>query len=112
MTITEKDNYIIIEDDKNNVEGFSNYLENHAYNQFKDKHVVIDLLKYENLTLEELLTFLRLSNKQRGKNKSFIIVNNALAIEDIPDELAVVPTLREAEDYIELDELQRQFGLD
>jgi len=110
MTITDKENYSILEDDKDNVEGFSNYLENHAYEQFKNKNVVINLLKYKHLTLKELLTFLQLSNKHRQQNKSFIIVNDALNANDIPEELAVVPTLREAEDYIQLDELQREFG--
>lgn len=112
MKITEKENYSILEDDKNNVEGFSNYLENHAYDQIKNHNVVIDLLKYNELTLEELLTFLNLSNNHRKQNKSFIIVNDALSIDDIPDELAVVPTLHEAEDYIQMDELQREFGLE
>jgi|SRR5699024_6995883 len=112
MKIIEKENYNILEDDKNNVVGFSNYLENHAFDQIKDKNVVIDLLKYENLTLEELLTFLKLSNKQRKENKSFVIVNNAIEIEEIPEELAVVPTLHEAEDYIQMEELQREFGLE
>lgn len=112
MKIVDKENYSILEDDKNNVTGFSNYLENHAYDQIKDKNVVIDLLKYDNLSLEELLTFLNLSNNHRKQNKSFILVNNALDIDEIPDELAVVPTLHEAEDYIQMDELQREFGLE
>ncbi len=112
MNIIEKENYSILEDDKNNVTGFSNFLENHAYNQIKDKNIVIDLLKYKKLTLEELLTFLKLSNKQRKENKSFVIVNDAINIEDIPEELAVVPTLHEAEDYIQMEELQREFGLE
>lgn len=112
MKITEKENYSILEDDKNNVVGFSNYLENHAYDQIKEINVVIDLLKYNQLTLEELLTFLNLSNNHRKQHKSFIIVNDALSIDEIPDELAVVPTLHEAEDYIQMDELQREFGLE
>lgn len=112
MKITEKENYSILEDDKDNVEGFSNYLENHAYPQFKNKNVVIDLLKYKKLTLKELLTFLQLSNKHRKQNKSFIIVNDTININEIPDELAVVPTLKEADDYIQLDELQREFEIE
>lgn len=112
MTITEKENYSILEDEKDNVEGFSNYLENHAYPQFKNKNVVINLLKYKELSLKELLTFLHLSNNHRKQNKSFIIVNDVLNTNDIPEELAVVPTLKEADDYIQLDELQREFEIE
>lgn len=112
MKKIDKKNYTILEDDKNNVEGFSHYLENHAYKHIKDKNLVINLLKYGDLSLDQLLTFLKLSNKQRKKNKSFVIVNDTINIERIPDELAVVPTLPEAADYIEMEELQREFGLE
>lgn len=111
MQITDKENYFIISDDKNDPKGFSNYLENHAYDQIKDKNVVIDLLKYGKLSLEELLTFLKLSNTHRKQKKSFVIVNDTINIQNVPDELAVVPSLQEASDYIDMEELQREFGL-
>jgi len=110
MKITEKENYSILEDDKNNVKGFSNYLENRAYAQIKDKHLVIDLSKYGKLTLEELLTFLKLSNTQRKNKKSFVIVNDTINIDDVPDELAVVPTLQEAADFVQMEEIERDMG--
>lgn len=111
MKITKKENYSIIEDDKNNVKGFANYLENHVYDQIKDKNIIINLLKYGDLNLEQLLTFLSLSNKHRQKNKSFVIVNDTINIDDVPDEMAIVPSVQEAADYIDMEELQRDFGL-
>lgn len=110
MKITDKKNYSILEDDKNDVKGFSNYLENHTYKHIKDKHLVIDLSKYGKLTLEELLTFLKLSNTHRKKKKSFVIVNDTIHIDDVPDELAVVPTLQEAADLIQMEEIERDMG--
>lgn len=112
MQITKKENFIIIEDDKNDPKGFSNYLEKYAYDDIKDKNVVIDLLKYGELNLDELLTYLKLSNKHRRRKKSFVIVNDTINIQNVPDELAVVPTLQEASDYIDMEELQREFGLE
>lgn len=111
MKITKKENYSIIEDDKNNAKGFANYLENHVYDQIKDKNIIINLLKYGDLNLEQLLTFLSLSNKHRQKNKSFVIVNDTINIDDVPDEMAIVPSVQEAADYIDMEELQRDFGL-
>lgn len=111
MTINEKETYLIVEDDKNNVTGFSNYLENHAYDQIKDSNIVVNLLKYGKLTLDELLSFLKLSNKHRAANKSFVIVNDTINIDHVPDELAVVPTMQEAEDYIQMEDMEREFGL-
>lgn len=111
MKITEKENYIIVEDDKNNVKGFSNYLMNHAYKQIKDNHIVVDILKYGKLSLEELLSFLELSNKQRKCHKSFVIINDTINIDDIPDELVVVPTLQEADDVIKMEDLERDLDI-
>src|SRR5699024_9528245 len=100
----------VIEDDKSSVKGFSNYLENIAYKHFKDQNVVIDLQKYPQLKLEELLSFLKVSNRHRKRKKSFVIVNDTILIDQIPDELAVVPTMREAKDFIQMEELERELG--
>lgn len=110
MKVTEKENYIIVEDDKNDVLGFSNYLENYAYDQIKDKNVVVDILKYGELSLEELLSFLQLSNQHRANEHSFVIVNDTINIDRVPEELMVVPTLLEAGDVIQMDEIQRDLG--
>lgn len=110
MKLTDKENYSIVEDDKNNVEGFSNYLENHAYDQIRDKHIIVDIIKYGKLTLEELLSFLELSNKQRKRKKSFVIVNDTINIEHLPEELVVVPTMREAVDVIQMEDIERDMG--
>lgn len=110
MKVTKKENYIIVEDDKNDVLGFSNYLENHAYDQIKDENVVVDILKYGELSLEELISFLQLSNQHRAHQHSFVIVNDTINIDQVPEELMVVPTLLEAGDVIQMDEIQRDLG--
>lgn len=110
MKIEKKENYWIIEDEKSEVKGFSNYLENIGYNQFKDQNVVINLLKYKELKLDELLSFLRISDRHRGRKFSFVIVNDTIFIDDVPDELAVVPTMQEADDFIQMEELERDLG--
>lgn len=111
MTKTKKDNYCIVTDDKNDVKGFANYLTNVAYDELKNQHIVVNLLKYGKLTLEELLLFLKLSNTHRKAKKSFVIVNDTITIDQVPDELAVVPTLREAADFIQMEDLERDFGV-
>jgi hypothetical protein len=110
MKTTKKENYLIVEDDKNDVAGFSNYLENHAYQQIKDRNVVVDILKYGELSLEELLSFLPLSNKHRAAEHSFVIVNDTINIDQVPEELMVVPTLLEAGDVIQMEDIQRDLG--
>ncbi|MGB8703863.1 MAG: ribonuclease Z [Gillisia sp.] len=109
MKIKRKKNYIILEDQKDDVVEFSAFLYKNQ-SKFKKDNVVINILKYGNLSLEELLNFLELSNLQRNRKKSFVIVNDTINIDNVPEELMVVPTLQEAEDIVNMEELERELG--
>lgn len=109
MKITNKKNYKIVEDEKNDLAGFANYLTKNI-SKFRNENVVVDILEKGDLELEELLMFLEVSNYHRHLKKSFVIANNAINIDVLPDELLVVPTLQEAEDVINMEELERELG--
>lgn len=109
MKTEHKDNYIILRDEKDDVVDFANYLTS-IQNEFKTDNVVIDIQKYGELTLDELLKFLKLSFTHRKGKKSFVIVNDTINIDDVPDEINVVPTMQEAEDLIGLEEIERDLG--
>lgn len=109
MKTEKKDNYIILRDEKDDVIDFSNYL-TQIQNRFNSDNVVIDITKYGQLTLKELLSFLKLSNQHRKSKKSLVIVNDTINIDEVPEELQVVPTLQEAEDLIGLEEIERDLG--
>lgn len=104
-----KEEHTIIEAENDSVVDFSSDLTK-RHEEFKTENVIIDLSKYKSLELEELLAFLELSNVHREENKSFVIINNAIPTEKIPDELVVVPTMQEAKDMIQMDEIQRDLG--
>ncbi|WP_339611454.1 ribonuclease Z, partial [uncultured Planktosalinus sp.] len=89
---------------------FGTFLEYIIPKEFKNDNVVVDLLKYNQLSLPELLNFLIVSNKHRANKKSFVIINEAIDPDVIPEELIVVPTLQEAEDVVELEEIERDLG--
>ncbi len=107
MKLIEKDFYIIVEDEKDDVKQFASFLENTGYENIKDKNVVVDIQKYGELQLPELLSFLSLSNKHRSSKHSFVLVNDTIMIDDVPVELIVVPTLLEAADIIQMEEIER-----
>ncbi len=110
MKVTVHDTYSILEDERDDVLDFAKYLEHIVPLKYEDSNLVIDLLKYEKLSLEELVQFLKLSNYQRGGKKSFVFVNQGLDYDLIPDEMIVVPTLQEAADIIEMEEIERDLG--
>jgi hypothetical protein len=109
MKTEDKDNYIIFRDEKEDANDFAEFL-TRTQDRFKDKNIVIDIIKYGELTLEELLMFLKLSITHRKGKKSLVIVNDTINIDSVPEEMHVVPTLQEAEDLIGLEEFERDLG--
>ena len=109
MKTTEKENYLLIENDQDSMTAFASYLTKH-HDDFREQNIVIDIKEYENLRLDEMLGFLELSNVHKKQKKSFVIVNNALHVDKVPEELMIVPTIQEAEDVIQMEEIERDLG--
>ncbi|MCX2719960.1 ribonuclease Z [Lentiprolixibacter aurantiacus] len=84
---------------------------NEAYPRIKDDHLIINLFSFSSLTANDILEFLNISNKHRGRRKSFVLVTNKVAYDETPDEICVVPTLQEARDIIEMEEIERDLEL-
>lgn len=109
MISEKKENYIILIDEKDDVVKFASFIGT-IHHQFENDNLVINLEKYGLLTLEGLLSFLDISNLHRANKKSFVIVNDTINIDDVPEELNVVPTMQEAEDMIQMEEIERDLG--
>ena len=110
MKIENRDNFVILEDEKDDAKDFASFLEYQIPNKFKGQNVVLNLLAYKNLTLQDLLLFLKVSNLHRKTKQSFVIVNDAINPDDIPFEMVVVPTVQEGEDIIGMEEIERDLG--
>lgn len=110
MKVTTTDTYTILADEREDVIDFASYLKRIVPTTYADQNLVIDILKYKTLTLEQLITFLELSNTQREVGKSFVFVNKDIDYDVIPDEMIVVPTIQEAEDIIQMEEIERDLG--
>lgn len=110
MKVTVKDTFVILEDEYNDVVDFAKYLTHKIPASFPTKNIIVNLLQYSTMQLEELLQYEIISNNHREKKHSFVIVNNALNPDDLPDEIIVVPTIQEGEDIIEMEEIERDLG--
>lgn len=110
MKIDNFDNYVVLADDHDNLKEFASFLEFQILKKFKGQNVVIDLDQYPALKLEEMLYFLKTSNKHRATRQSFVLISHALDPDTIPTELVVVPTIQEAADIIEMEEIERDLG--
>ena len=110
MKIENHPNFVVLEDEKNDISHFASFIESQVPSKYKGQNVVLNLLKYDSLELLELLLFLKSSNLHRKTKQSFIIVNDAISIDEVPYEMIVVPTLQEADDIIEMEEIERDLG--
>jgi hypothetical protein len=110
MKIENHPNFVVLEDEKDDIIDFSSFIESQVPSKYKGQNVVLNLLKYKTLALPELLQFLKTSNLHRKTKQSFVIVNDAIDIDDVPFEMIVVPTLQEAGDIIEMEEIERDLG--
>lgn len=81
-----------------------------TYPKFKNDNVIVNLSVMTKVTLQDIVEFLDLSNQHRHAKKSFVIVTGKANLEEMPDELVIVPTLKEAYDIIEMEEMERDLG--
>lgn len=109
MNIEKKLHTTTIKHTEGNIKSF---LENvkKDYADFKDQNLVLDISEDKSVTLENVLSFLSLSNKHRKAKKSFVIVVKDFDFNEVPDEMNVVPTVQEAHDIIEMEEIERDLG--
>ena len=80
------------------------------YERFKNDNVIVSLTSLTNIPLENIVEFLQVSSKHRKAKHSFVIVSDKVNLDDIPDEIIVVPTMQEAYDIIEMEEIERDLG--
>lgn len=111
MKIDNHENFIIVKKTINNFKDFVLSLNPKSNVQLCNKNVIIDLLEYDGFSLEELYLFFELAAIFRKSNNSFVIVNNQINLNDIPDKILVVPSLQEAEDIIEMEIIERELGM-
>ena len=80
------------------------------YPKLKNNNIIVNLTSLKKLSLQDVIEFLELSNTHRSSKQSFVIVSNSIDIDETPDEILVVPTLQEAYDVIEMEEMERDLG--
>ena len=82
-----------------------------AYSRVAKDHLILNLFSFGKLSGNDLLEFLELSDRHRAAGKSFVLVSAAIRYDEVPDELCLVPSIQEARDFIEMEEIERDLDL-
>ena len=56
------------------------------------------------------MLFLNIASTKKENSTSFVIIVRSLDIDALPEEINVVPTLQEAEDILEMENIERELG--
>lgn len=109
MKVEHKEHSVIIKDTQGDILSFLQKVTN-EYNTFAKYNLVLDISKDSNVTLETLKLFAELSKTHKKSKKSFVLVANDIDFNKVSVKMTVVPSLQEAHDFIEIEEIERDLG--
>jgi len=110
MIFNKEESLIVVSQEKISIERFLENLER-EYAKLKNDNLVIDLLGFSKLSPYNVISFLELAKKHRKNGKSFVMVSDKVSYDDVPEDINLVPTLQEARDIVEMEEIERDLGL-
>lgn len=84
---------------------------NEGYHTIKNDNIIVNLFSFKKLSSNDILEFLEISNQHRAHKKSFIVVTHVVSYDDVPDEIAIAPSIQEARDIIEMEEIERDLDI-
>ncbi len=109
MIFSKKENISILTQERATIPQLVEKI-NQSYKKIKNDNIVVNLATIKKVSIDDVIEFLLISNIHREANHSFVIVNDSINLDETPEDLVVVPTLQEAFDIIEMEEMERDLG--
>jgi hypothetical protein len=109
MKVTTKGHSTIIKDTEGDIVQFLEKI-NSQYKSFENQNLILDISHDKSVDVKSIMIFSELSKKHKKSKKSFLLVVQNIDFNKVPTSLSVVPTLLEAHDMIEMDEIERDLG--
>lgn len=109
MKVDKKGHTTILKETKGNILAFIDNVSN-QYASYKDQNLILDVSQDKKVTITDIINFKALAKQHQKAKKSFVIVSDSVECNELPDDLTVVPSLLEAHDIIEMEEIERDLG--
>ena len=109
MKVDQKGHTTIIRDTENDFISFVQKITN-EYHVFQSQNLILDLSHDKTFATKDLAHFKDLAKNHKKSKKSLILVSDAVDFDKVPNYLNVVPSVLEAHDMIEMDEIERDLG--
>lgn len=109
MKVEQKGHTTIIKDTLGQTAAFLTKL-THEYNSYKNSNLILDLTHDKHLKMEDVKAFTELIKGHKKLKKSIVLVSDNVNFNAVPKNITLVPTLLEAHDIIEMEEIERDLG--
>ena len=107
MNIYIQEKATIISDSYNDLNKLLVKLENERFN---NQNIILDLKNYKTLKPKDLNLFLVFAKNINKSKNSFVILITDFDFNKASDKLNIVPTIQEAFDIIEMENIERDLG--
>lgn len=109
MKVDVKGHTTVIKDTEGDILTFLEKVTN-QHESFKHQNLILDLTHDKTTAIASIKTFSDLSKIHKKGKKSFVIVAENIDFNAVPKSLVVVPSVLEAHDIIEMEEIERDLG--
>jgi hypothetical protein len=109
MKVEQKGHTAVLKETKGDVNAFAENITN-QYATYGKLNLILDITHDSKIVLKDLVIFKDLAKKHKAVKKSLVIVAQDIDFDETPSYLVVVPSVLEAHDIIEMDEIERDLG--
>ncbi len=106
MIIDSQENISVLTQEKVSLSTFVDNFKG-ALPKVKNNHLILNLLALNKVSAQDLLEFLEFSRTHKATKKSFVLVAKDVDFDKVHIDLSVAPTLKEAYDIIEIEDIER-----
>lgn len=109
MKVDQKGLTTIIKDTQGDFNAFIEKIVFH-HNAYQAQNLILDLTTHSEIKIAQLKALQPLMALQKKQGKSLVTVIEGLDYNEVPEKYNVVPSLLEAHDLVEMDEIERDLG--
>lgn len=109
MVITCEQEYILFASEGDSFSKFvTDFEEKHK--EYREKHLIIQVSDNLSVTEQDFFVFLKYAEEHQKNGTTFVVINSRIDVDKFPETFNVVPTLQEAKDVLEMENIQRDLG--
>lgn len=109
MKIEQKESYkLIITNDVSFENFFSSFQE--KYDTLIKNHIIIKISDKISIENKDIFVLLPCADNHKKNNMTFVVVYKGVDVDEFPETFNIVPTIQEAEDVLEMENIQRDLA--